>query len=93
MNKNVIKIIAIVVMLGLAGYFVYRMFSGGSSGLGDSGVSTAAVNEVSPILPRGNTLDFDKIKKFNPTLRTNNYPQATDDQIGFTDLNPMISTQ
>lgn len=85
-SKQIILLIVIIVALAGAGTFAYLSFSGSTS-------TTPAEGETQTkgiILPHGNSLNFDKVNKFNETGRTFQYPAATPAETGL-QLNEIIS--
>lgn len=79
-QKNIIYIVAIVLVALLAGYIAYRGFFAGSS---DSALTltTEVVAPVKPILSQGSTLDFGPLKKYNSQEQLFNYPKPSPDEV------------
>lgn len=79
-KKNIIYIIATVIVLLIIGYIGYRGFFSGSS---DSGldISVEEVAPVAPILSEGTVLDFKKVKEYNDQEQLFNYPKPSADEI------------
>lgn len=76
-SKQIILIVIIVAALAGAGVFLYLSFSGKGTPTG-----TNQPAAISPILPHGTSLNFDKVNKFNQTGRTFQYPTVNPGETG-----------
>ncbi len=92
-KKNIILIIVIVVVMAAAVLVLYYGFGGSPATTKKSQPkSHSAVNNASPILPHGSSLDFSGVKKFNPDSKLFNYSTVTPDKVGV-DLSAMTRTE
>lgn len=82
-RKNIILIVAFIVILLIAAYLVYRGFFAGSDfGQTDLlGTSPGEVTAAAPILSKGTTLNLGPIKKYNSQQQLFNYPKVSPDEI------------
>lgn len=93
--KKIVSILIIIVVLGLAGFFMYKTFFGPTKNTGskttDSSTTTKAPSSgVETILPHGTKLNFDNVKKFNPDKHLFPYAEAKPEETGL-ELNQIIS--
>ena len=79
-KKNIIYIIATIVVLLIIGYIAYRGFFAGSSESGLN-ISVEEVAPVAPILSEGTTLDFKKVNEYNDQEQLFNYPKPSPDEM------------
>ena len=86
-KKNIILIAIAIILLGIAGFVVFKIFNrksvdpvsiGSGKIIGDDNVTKG----VSTILPHGNQLDLTQIKKYNSDEKLYNYPVVTPEQVG-----------
>ncbi len=81
-KKNIIYIIATVVVLLVVGYIIYRAFFTGN--LPDTAlqISVEEVAPVAPILTKGTALDFEPIREYNSQGQLFSYPKPTLEETG-----------
>lgn len=89
--RKIITILILVVALVIAGIFAYKTFADPTPKTDDksttaavkpTGTTKANTGANSSILPLGTKLDFEIVKKFNPTGRLFPYPTVRQEEAG-----------
>ena len=79
-SKQIIILVVIVIVLAGAGVFAYKAFMGAGSKTSTSSGKDSNVSGA--ILPHGNSLDFDNVKKFNKNDKLFPYPTVNPTDVG-----------
>jgi ABC-type transport system involved in Fe-S cluster assembly fused permease/ATPase subunit len=93
--KQIFSILIIIVVLGLAGFFMYKTFFGPTKNTDskttvNSSATKAPASGVETILPHGTKLNFENVKKFNPDKHLFPYAEVKPEETGL-ELNQIIS--
>lgn len=90
-TKQIILLVIIIVAVAVAGVFFYKTFSKNiQTEALQAQTDAVAASSGSKILPHGDQLDFDTVRKFNPNKQFNQYPAVTSDEAK-SQLNSIIS--
>ena len=88
-SKQIIFLLIIIVALSVAGVFAYKAFFGNNSS-NPSTKNSETIDVSGAILPHGNSLNFDNIKKYNKNGTLFPYPTVTPNDIGH-ELNDIVN--
>ena len=76
-SKNIIIVIVVIVVFIAAAFVLYN-----GVGQKEPVAPVPSGNLSTSILPHGNQLEFDQVKKYNPDGKLFNYPKVSPDNIG-----------